>query len=525
MKTKRLITWLLILAMLVTSFALTSCKGDDDDDDDDDLEVPEEQLSPAFDGEAKRYSGNFTVVTETDRNKGQAFNIVDLVEADNLGDSTIIKAVTERNNLIKSNFGVTIKRRQEANLGTFVTNAIESEEVAYDAFMVGVQSGLTIACKGGVLDLDVDTQYLDLSGDWWDQGIKENLLLARGSYIAVGDLLTVDKDATWCVLFNKANLSSKNKGVNETVLYNLVTSGDGVKGGWTIDKLVEYAKQHYTEENNTDTNGQIYNPGYTGNGMYGYYTQKETATVLLQSGGFTPTLVDTTELCGVVDNLNNNKQFDEAIIKVKSVFGDVVDQPWFLDLNTVCDGAAAGEDRWQTHARGSFSNNRATFFMCHIGTIDLLSDMQSDFGVLPIPKLYEDQLDYANTIQYGNAHCYIIPDRNKEALNEKSGYILEAMAYYSSQEFADTESLNYAYYYKVLRGKGTRDDASWAMLDLIFDNRVYDLACALNIANVNSVIQGAVCKAEGNWTSSKQASLGALQSKIADQLEILTMGE
>ena len=524
MKTKRLITWLLILAMLVTSFALTSCKGDDDDDDDDDLEVPEEQLSPAFDGEAKRYSGNFTVVTETDRNKGQAFNIVDLVEADNLGDSTIIKAVTERNNLIKSNFGVTIKRRQEANLGTFVTNAIESEEVAYDAFMVGVQSGLTIACKGGVLDLDVDTQYLDLSGDWWDQGIKENLLLARGSYIAVGDLLTVDKDATWCVLFNKANLSSKNKGVNETVLYNLVTSGDGVKGGWTIDKLVEYAKQHYTEENNTDTNGQIYNPGYTGNGMYGYYTQKETATVLLQSGGFTPTLVDTTELCGVVDNLNNNKQFDEAIIKVKSVFGDVVDQPWFLDLNTVCDGAAAGEDRWQTHARGSFSNNRATFFMCHIGTIDLLSDMQ-DFGVLPIPKLYEDQLDYANTIQYGNAHCYIIPDRNKEALNEKSGYILEAMAYYSSQEFADTESLNYAYYYKVLRGKGTRDDASWAMLDLIFDNRVYDLACALNIANVNSVIQGAVCKAEGNWTSSKQASLGALQSKIADQLEILTMGE
>ena len=526
MKMRKLITWLLIIATLLTSLMMVSCKGgDDDDDDDDDDELPEEELSPSFDGTTKRYSGNFNVVTETDRNKGQAFNIVDLVETDNLGDSTIIKAVRERNEKIKTNFGVTIKRRQEAKAQEFARNQIQAEEATYDAFMLGVNAGLTVSCQGGVLDLNEDVEYLDLSQKWWDQGINENLLLARKAYIAVGDLLTVDKDGTWCVLFNKANLVTKQKGLTDQILYDLVKEGDQNTGGWTVDKLMQYASEHYTAENNTDTNGFIYEPSYTGNGMYGFYTQRECTTVLLQASGFTPTILDSTEQSGVKDNLNNNQAFDNAVLKVKETFGDVLDEDWFCDLNEVCDGAAAGEDRWESHARASFKNNRATFFMCHVGTIDLVSDMSADFGVLPIPKLYDDIREYGNTIQYGNSHCYILPDRGKDALNEKAGYILEALCYYSSQEYADTASLNYAYYNKVLRGKGTRDDDSWKMLDFIFDNRKYDLACALNISGVNSAIQNATRVSTGNWTSTKQSNLSGLAAAINKQLETLMMGD
>lgn len=521
MKTKKILSWLLILAMLLTSLLLVSCDKNKDDDDDD-SEIAEEELSPAFDGVHKKYSGNYIVVTESDRNAGQAFNIVDLVESNNLGDTAIVKAVRERNEKIKANFGVTIKRRTETNLPDFASTQIQAGATEYDAYMPGVSGGLSLACKGGVLDLNEDVEYLDLSGEWWDQGIKENLLLARKAYIAVGDVLTVDKDATWCVLFNKVNLSQKRQGLTDQVLYNLVKAGDGQSGGWTADKLNEYAAKHYTQENNTDLNGNITDPTYTGNGMYGLATQKETATVLLQAGGFTPTKLNTAEASGIVENMDTD--FDSAVLKVKRLFGDVVNEDWFIDLNTVCDGASAGEDRWETHARGSFKNNRVTFFFCHIGTIDLISDMSADFGVLPVPKLYDTQKEYANTIQYGNAHCYILPDRNKAALNEKAGYILEALCYYSSQEYKDTESLNYAYYNKVLRGKGTRDDDSWKMLDYIFDNRVYDLACALNIKNVNGVIYKSVCESNGNWTTNKAASLGGLQGAINNQLETLMLG-
>ena len=526
MKMRKLLTWLLIIAMLLTSVMLVSCKGndDDDDDDDDDDELPEDQLSPSFDGTTKKYSGNYTVLTEVDRNKGQAFNIVDLVETDNKGDSTIIKAVRERNEKVKTNFGVNIKRRQEADTVNFAKKQVQAEEATFDAFMLGVNGGLQVACQGGILDLNEDVEYLDLSQEWWDQGVNENLLLARKAYIAVGDLLTVDKDGTWCVLFNKANLVNKQQGLTDQILYSLVKDGDQAAGGWTVDKLMEYAALHYTRETNTDANGEIYEPNYAGNGMYGLYTQKECATVLLQSGGFTPTVLDSNEQSGVKDNLNNNPAFDNAVLKIKTVFGDVAAEDWFLDLNTVCDNNA-GEDRWETYARASFKNNRATFFMCHIGTIDLVSDMSADFGVLPVPKLYNEQLEYANTIQYGNSHCYILPDRNKDQLNEKAGYILEALCYYSSQEFADTDSLNYAYYNKVLRGKGTRDDDSWKMLDYIFDNRVYDLACALNISKVNDAVMSATCTSTGNWTSTKGQSLTSLAGAINKQLETLMLAE
>jgi len=525
MKMRKLITWLLIIATLLTSLMLVGCNPDDSgDDDDDDYELPEEELSPAFDGEAIKFSGNYTVLTRNDRSKGQAFNIVDLVESDNLGDTAIVKAVRERNEKIKSNFGVTIKRRMEQSVYDVASNQIRAEDATYDAFMITVNSGLRLACGGGVLDLNEDVEYLDLSNKWWDQGVNKNLILARKSYIAIGDVLTVDKDATWCVLFNKSNLVSKQQGLSDQILYDLVRDGDGVQGGWTVERLNAFAAKHYTEENNEDINGHIYEQGYTGNGMYGLYTQKEAVTVVLQAAGFTPTVVDSTEACGLKDNIKSNTAFDNAVLEMKGYFGDVTNQEWFLDLDTVCKGAPEGVDWWETRARASFKNNRATFFMCHIGTIDLVSDMSSDFGVLPVPKLNESQLEYGNTIQYSNATCYILPDRNKEALNDKAGYILEAMCYYSSQEYADTESLNYAYYNKVLRGKGTRDDDSWKMLDYIFDNRVFDLACALNLSSVNSVITGAACNSTGNWVSSKASKLSNLGGAINKQLETLMTG-
>jgi len=253
--------------------------------------------------------------------------------------------------------------------------------------------------------------------------------------------------------------------------------------------------------------------------MYGLYTQVETADVILQAAGFTPTIVVNTEASGLRDNVNNNPDFDNAVLELKKYYGDVVNQDWFLSLDPICNTGETGVDYWETRARGSFKNNRATFFMCHVGTIDLVSDMAADFGVLPVPKLNDQQLDYGNSIQYGNAACYVLPDRNKEALNDKAGYILEAMCYYSSQEYADTDSLNYAYYNKVLRGKGTRDDDSWKMLDYIFDNRVFDVAIALNVSGIKGVIRTAVCDANGNWISGKEAKLKNLGKKINDLIK------
>ena len=62
------------------------------------------------------------------------------------------------------------------------------------------------------------------------------------------------------------------------------------------------------------------------------------------------------------------------------------------------------------------------------------------------------------------------------------------------------------------------------MLDIIFDNRVFDLACALNICNINNVIRTNTVYADNNWVSSRDAQLGNLDAEIGVKLEVLAKG-
>ena len=159
--------------------------------------------------------------------------------------------------------------------------------------------------------------------------------------------------------------------------------------------------------------------------------------------------------------------------------------------------------------------------MCHIGTIDRVRDMQADFGVLPIAKLFDSQVDYGNTVQYYNCRSYSVMNRG-EVLNEKSSYILEAMAYYSSQEYAGEQSLKYNYYWRVLRAKGVRDERAWEMLDLIFDTRTYDLVYAMGIGGVNSGISAATTSpTAGAFIPSAYSNL---EHFIIDKLKKLITG-
>ena len=514
MKKRRMLALLLVFSIVLVTVLLTGCKPGDEGEGEE-TDVPEEDLSPAFGGQALRFSGSFTVLTEQDRSEGQAFNIVDLVEKDNLGDSSIVDAVATRNDLIKKNFGVTIKREASNQAYNDALQAVNTGNDSYDAFMLGITNGLQISCGGAMLDLS-QADYIDLNQEWWDQGVVENLLLAGSAYIAVGDLLTVDKDGTWCVLFNKDNLSEMNKGLTDEKLYQLVKDGIGKQGGWTLEYLMTQAQNHSKEEFNSDN--LIWETDYQGSGKYGIFTQGEATTVLLQAAGYTPTIADQGNLSGVKSNIMSTS-FADAVNKVWQNFGQVSNSTWFLNLDTVV-GKVEG-DGWQIIARGGFMANKATFFVTHVGTINLIRDMKSDFGILPIPKLYETETEYGNTIQYGNGHCYVVPSRN-DSLNEKSAYILEAMAFYSSEEYFGEESLNYAYYMEVLRGKASRDDASWEMLDLIFETRVYDFACALDVRNINSVLRNSMEKLESNWTSNRDANLSGFDTSIAEELENLT---
>jgi len=104
--------------------------------------------------------------------------------------------------------------------------------------------------------------------------------------------------------------------------------------------------------------------------------------------------------------------------------------------------------------------------------------MSTDFGIAPVPKYDESQENYSNVVwQVGSFLC--VPKTTNDV--ERTGAIIEAMAAKSR------EILRPAYYEVALSYKYLRDKESIEMLDIIIDNRTYELEKAFNWGVSSSV--------------------------------------
>ncbi len=114
-----------------------------------------------------------------------------------------------------------------------------------------------------------------------------------------------------------------------------------------------------------------------------------------------------------------------------------------------------------------FVNSQALFFCDFIYDSVYFREMEDDFGIIPLPKLNEAQenyVSYADSWSLANA----LPICTKPEDFEMIGAVITSLA---------IESLNQlypAYFEYTLKGRDTRDTASWRMLDLLTNTKVYD---------------------------------------------------
>jgi hypothetical protein len=94
-------------------------------------------------------------------------------------------------------------------------------------------------------------------------------------------------------------------------------------------------------------------------------------------------------------------------------------------------------------------------------------EMETDFGILPMPKLNEEQCNYYCGVHARGVSFIGVPVNCENP--DRTGAILESLAYES------VDTLTPAYYDIVLNGKYFRDEQSGEMLDIIFASRIYDL--------------------------------------------------
>ena len=125
----------------------------------------------------------------------------------------------------------------------------------------------------------------------------------------------------------------------------------------------------------------------------------------------------------------------------------------------------------------------------------LFREMQTDFGILPLPKLKEEQAGY-NTWSTYNSYVVSIPYTC--ANPERTSAIMEALFEESSYD------LKNAYVEEALKYKTTRDDESIEMLDIIFANTLYDIGIVYNFGGTTTALANIV----------ERRTIGALTSQL-----------
>ena len=372
--------------------------------------------------------------------------------------TAVNEAVRARNDLIEEKYGLTIQLTPVKYPLTELRNAFESGLSTYDLVCDSVDSMVQSVTESFFWSVD---DLLDLDKAWWNKEAMDSLSIAGKHYFLCGDALITDDDNTYLYLFNKQMYDdNQTLKTNYGDLYRLV---DDHK--FTLDTFEAMCKEasHVSEYGNWDFYA-----------TYGNLSHAYGATILVNgcnlamadiddSTGYFKLNVDSergVEIFDKVYRLMSNKQITQ---RAELIIGQ--------GSNPSSYGFAELEEM--------FVNGRGLFYNTTSSSISILKSMAQglsfDFGVLPIPLLDESQEHYYSAVNRYQSSVIGIPVNNTENLDATCA-LLQALGCYS-------EDVTNAYYSQTLQLQALTDNDDARMLDLIYDNRFYDLGSMFNWAN------------------------------------------
>lgn len=391
---------------------------------------------------------------------------------DELNSDPVNDAVFERNNLIEElyNCKISVKYCAEGeDFCTRVTTDCLSGTVDYHVLASGISTtGLAkLAADGLLYDLyALEDSHLRLDSEWWDQQALKQLSIDNKLYFACGDVVITDDEQTSMLFFNRDLIDE----------YSLEDPYQLVRDGkWTMDKMYEMCETvaHDGGDGVMNIEGEEDYWGLIGAAFDCY------KFILGGNAAMVTKDADDLPVISVTDQHNID------------VFQKVYE--FMTDRSRV----AYWEQyyRWDDYDNGQklydqFYAGRVLFFANIIATMNgpQMLDSTIRFGVLPLPKYNEEQQDYCCTINPYKFTCLSLP-RDTFVDVEKSTFLLEALAYYNWNEVTSL------YYNTTLKSKRLLDESSEEMLDIIFSNKIIDLANIFNwddcIQYYNQMIMGA----------------------------------
>ena len=421
---------------------------------------------------------------------GAAVNEIEGIE--NAGD-VVNDAVFQRNIHVEERlnvkFEMTASNAHPDTYSADIQKVLLAGDDLYD-IVVGTQYRQAVLALEGLFHDLSDAPYLDYSKPWWqDSYMNTSSIHADVRYMLIGDI-SLSMISNMSAVFYNRNLYKDNFG-DPNDLYSTVLSGK-----WTADAMRKLMSDVYQDVNG-DT---IANPG----DIFGMGTTKGSPTDhFVYCMGFQVTGRDGDGYPILLADQSRNAEVAETLYEL------------LYETEGVYLPSDAGEIN--TVIPKEFSDGHTLFLPARLSyAASMLREMKDDYGIIPHPKLNEQQKDYV-TLVHDAANVYTIPVTCTDI--DAVCAALEAMCAENYRTAAP------AYYEVALKVKYTRDDLSGQILDMIKNGAVTDFMYVNNYAFQN-VTLGTICRVlMGNTgkepTKDFMSSYESMKSSVETQLEKL----
>ena len=368
-------------------------------------------------------------------------------QADEANGDVVNDAVYKRNEKVMERFDVKLEMMSKATFDETKSHIRTTVLAGEETFQLAAQHAVSL----GTLALDgifmnwYDLPYINFEKPWWSTSTIEDMTYDGVAMMAVGDYSLTSLAATYCYFYDKQAAED----YHFEDLYAVVNDGK-----WTIDYVMNLVKDVYVDLNGDGKRDE-----------FDYYGLTSTITsplntYLWSSGGKIFT-----------NSSDGTKEFTYNTDKTITIIEKLYQLCWETD--GVCmERPTYVSQTGNVHlpAALSFRDNLTAMIP---GTLDMtvnyFRDRKGEYGILPYPKLDENQAEYKTMVD-GYHAALAVPVTVSDP--EFVGIITEALN-------AESKKIVFPAYYEVaLKVKYTHDDESVKMLDMIVDSRVFDFGYA-----------------------------------------------
>ena len=278
-----------------------------------------------------------------------------------------------------------------------------------------------------------DMENFDPKNEWWDQDYVDTFTMQHSKLFTItGDYLMMDEMASEVIFYNNQMVEN----------FNLTEPADLVEEGkWTVDRMMELAE---SVAGDTSGDGKM-----TREDTWGVYDNQFCLTHFVEGCNIHMTELDEE---GIPQVTIESEEFSNA---VQHCFEKIILSPATL----------LGEG---DHSTDLMQDDRVLFNYDQMGVIFRLREMEGDFGILPMPKLNDEQQEYTSVVNGIWVTTLSVPITSHNT--DKIGTIMDVLGGFSTDTVDNTVD-EVLLGTRLIRQKRSRD-----MLKYIVESREYDWA-------------------------------------------------